>query len=500
MGRPVDQARPEVTHLGPYEIVRKLARGGMAELFLARTTGVEGIPKLVVLKKILPSHAENPKFVRLFLDEAKLASTLEHPHIARVFDMGRAEGHYFFTMEHVHGQDVRTTMRRLARVDQKFPVPHAVQIARDVAAALHYAHERRREDGTLLDIVHRDVSPSNILVSYEGAVKLVDFGVAKAATSTVKTRTGALKGKIAYMSPEQAKGAPIDRRSDIFSLGIVLWEMLTGERLFKAENDLATIQRIINSNAQPPSQVRPECPPELDRVVLRALANDLEQRYQTAEQLQLDLEALAYAQSSDELRAYMQQLFGEEIRAWSLAQAAGQTLTEFIVDKATSMTTPVSESEIYSLDDFEHDDEDDELEGAETIAPTAPSAPPTLKLEPLTTQVAPLIDPSEAPTEIAAMPPVVIAPELGVPGVTTPFPIAPPEWRSDQPASQLAGDLATQRTKRILIGASIAFGVIVLLAALLAGSPPAPPPAKAPAPDRIEMKSVPTTELAPATP
>src|SRR5262249_62393703 len=142
------------------------------------------------------------------------------------------------------------------RLDQQFPVDHAVQIARNVAAALHYAHERRRADGTLLDIVHRDVSPSNILVSYDGAVKLVDFGVAKAATSTVKTRTGTLKGKISYMSPEQAKGASIDRRSDIFSLGIVLWEMITTQRLYRGENDLQTLQLIIHEPPRRPSEVQ----------------------------------------------------------------------------------------------------------------------------------------------------------------------------------------------------------------------------------------------------
>ena len=254
----------------------------MAELFLSRTIGPEGFEKLVVLKKILPSHAENPKFVRLFLDEAKLAATLDHPHIAHVYDMGKVDGHYFFTMEYVHGQDVRTTMRRTARLDRKVPIDHAVQITRNIAAALHYAHERTRPDGTLLDIVHRDVSPSNVLVSYDGAVKLVDFGVAKATTSTVKTRTGTLKGKISYMSPEQAKGAPVDRRSDIFSLGIMLWEMVTMQRLYKADNDLATIQMIINSKAQPPSQLRPECTPELERIILRALAINPEDRYQTA--------------------------------------------------------------------------------------------------------------------------------------------------------------------------------------------------------------------------
>ncbi len=494
--------------LGSYEVVRKLARGGMAELFLARTVGPEGFEKLVVLKKILPSHAENPKFVRLFLDEAKLAATLDHPHIAHVYDMGKVDGNYFFTMEYVHGQDVRTTMRRTARVNQQFPIDHAVQIARNVAAALHYAHERRRPDGSLLEIVHRDVSPSNILVSYDGAVKLVDFGVAKAATSTVKTRTGTLKGKIAYMSPEQAKGAPIDRRSDIFSLGIVLWEMVTTQRLFKAENDLATIQQIINSKAQPPSQLRPECPPELERVILRALATEIDSRYQTAAQLQLDLEELAreqkLKQSTVALRTYMHELFDEEIRAWSEAQASGQTLTEHMVEQATQMTTPVSESELYSLDDFEaYDDDEDNENPSETAAPTMTSGAPTQQIA-----VPPPIAARTSSRDVVPIPanvPIASdqAPTLqlpsGIPSIEidpamrsgpTPFPIAPREWRPAQAESTTNIDVNEHKRKRILMGASIAFAVIVLLVIAFAAKSPQPV-AAASGPERVEMTPVP---------
>ncbi|HEY5920745.1 MAG TPA: protein kinase [Kofleriaceae bacterium] len=511
MGRPVDQARAEATRLGSYEIVRKLARGGMAELFLSRTLGPEGFEKLVVLKKILPNYSENPKFVRLFLDEAKLAATLDHPHIAHVYDMGKVDGHYFFTMEYVHGQDVRTTMRRTARVNQRFPIDHAVQIARNVAAALHYAHERRRPDGSLLDIVHRDVSPSNILVSYDGAVKLVDFGVAKATTSTVKTRTGTLKGKISYMSPEQAKGAPIDRRSDIFALGIVLWEMVTTQRLFRAENDLATIQQIINSKPQPPSQLRPESTPELDRVILRALAIDAEQRYQTAEQLQLDLEELAreqkLKQSTVALRTYMHELFADEIRAWSTAQASGQTLTEHMVEQATEMTTPVSESDVYDLDHFDEGD-DDEDNPSGTAAPTMTTGAPTTQISvpppprPSNRDLAPVaasIVSDQAPTMQMTpghgLPSIEVDPDLR--SSPTPFPIAPREWRPAQGDSTVHINMAEERRKRIIIGSSITFGAIVLIAIAFGGRNPPPAQAEGAAPDRVEMKSGPTVEMTP---
>jgi len=498
----------------------------MAELFLSRTVGPEGFEKLVVLKKILPTHSENPKFVRLFLDEAKLAATLDHPNIAHVYDMGKVDGHYFFTMEYVHGQDVRTTMRRTARLDILFPIDHAVQIARNVAAALHYAHERRRPDGSLLDIVHRDVSPSNMIVSYDGAVKLVDFGVAKATTSTVKTRTGTLKGKIAYMSPEQAKGAPLDRRSDIFSLGIVLWEMVTSQRLFKAENDLATIQQIINSKPTAPSTHRPDCTAELERIILKALAIDLDERYQTAEQLQLDLEELAreqkLKQSPVSLRGYMHELFADEIQAWSAAQASGQTLTEHMVDKATEMTTPVSESELYALEDFVDDDDDSENPSG-TAAPTMTNAtqqisvppPPRTSsrdLLPRSAAAAGTVDDQQPTTQLAAPAGPLIEISSGAlranPTNPTPFPIAPPEWRPAQGESTIGvSALAEDRRRRLIVGGSVAFGLIVFIAIAFGGRNPKPvaaqqstaaEPAEMPPGATVEMTPTPVEPASPA--
>jgi serine/threonine protein kinase len=369
--------RGETTRLGSFEIVRKLARGGMAEIFLARTRGPSGFEKLVVLKKILPKYAGKRRFVQLFLEEAKLAASLDHPNIAQVYDIGMVDGSYFFTMEYLHGQDLRSILHRAWRTGDRLPIENAVQIARNVASALHFAHEKQRSDGGLLGIVHRDVSPSNIIVTYDGATKLLDFGVAKTTASTVKTRTGALKGKVSYMSPEQARGAPIDRRSDIFSLGVVLWETVTIQRLFRGENDLATLQLIINQPPRRPTAIRPDCPPELERIVLRALAQDPGDRYPTAEHLVTELDELArehkLKQSSSALSATIAELFGAELAAWREARAAGVPLADHIND-VSDHTAPVHESDFIELEASGDDEDDDDLadgRGAERSADPA---------------------------------------------------------------------------------------------------------------------------------
>ena len=348
----------------------------MAELFLARVAGPQSFEKLVVVKKILPKYADHPRFVQLFNDEARLAASLSHKNIVAAHDIGGSAHELFFAMEYIHGQDVRAMLHRAWRLGQKLPIQHAVLIASQVASALHYAHEKRRPDGTLLEVVHRDVSPSNVLVSYEGVVKLVDFGVAKAATRTVKTRTGTLKGKIAYMSPEQAKGAPIDRRSDVFSLGILLWEMITTTRLFRAENDLATLQLIINQPIKKPTVERPDCPPELERIALKALAQDVAKRYQTANELAQDLEELVRSeqlnQSATGLSMYVRTLFRAELDSWEEARAQGTTLGEHLT-QVGELTAPISESEFIEAiadEDLEEEEPEDDED--------APKAPPTV--------------------------------------------------------------------------------------------------------------------------
>ena len=308
-----------------YEILAKLATGGMAEIFLARGASATGVERYVVLKRILRSRAHDQAFVRMFLDEARLAAQLQHPNIAQVYDIGKLGESYFFTMEYVHGETVRALLQRSHALRTPIPIGSVLVVIAGAAAGLHHAHERIGLDGTPLGIVHRDVSPSNLIVSYEGSVKLVDFGVAKAAHRSQETRSGTVKGKISYLSPEQCRGAPIDRRSDLFSLGIVLWEMLTTERLFKRDSDFNAMAAIVSETVPPPSTRRPEIPPELDALSLRLLAKDPAERFQTADEVHEAIETVAVrlgtALSGAALARYLRELFGQRPEPWIEMQA-----------------------------------------------------------------------------------------------------------------------------------------------------------------------------------
>jgi serine/threonine protein kinase len=326
------QSSSPAPRLGRYTLLRSLGAGGMAELFLARADGIEGFAKLVALKRILPHKATNERFVRMLLNEARLVAGLDHPNIAQVHDIGLEHGEYFFAMEYVHGQDLARVLHRAAR--HRLHLENALHIAIGVCAGLHCAHIARDSTGRPLDIVHRDVSPSNVLVSYQGAVKLVDFGVAKAATLVSETREGVIKGKYGYMSPEQCLGDALDRRSDVFAVGILLWEMTVGRRLFMFKGELASLQRIVYADAPRPSSHDPDYPRQLEHIVMRALARDARQRYQSAEQLQLDLEQFALdhrlSVSAVSMAIEMKSLFRDQVEAWTAAERAGQSLGEHL--------------------------------------------------------------------------------------------------------------------------------------------------------------------------
>ncbi len=306
------------TVLGRYEILSLLSVGGMAEIYLARAEGIAGFEKRVVLKRMLPHFSGQPSYVEMFLAEARLAATLDHPNIVQVHDIGESTGDYYYAMEYVAGVDLRDIVQTERRIGQLVPIPMVTAIGRGLCAGLDHAHTRCGADGKLLGVVHRDVSLSNVMVSYDGAVKVMDFGVAKVAAHNTQTRAGLLKGKIGYMSPEQCRGGALDRRSDVFAIGIALWELLCGKRLFSGDGEFLILQRIVEGVVTPPSEVRPDVPAMLESIILRALRRDPGDRYQTAREMQRALETFSreerLAISDIELGEYMSELFPPEGR------------------------------------------------------------------------------------------------------------------------------------------------------------------------------------------
>lgn len=303
---------------GKYYLLERINVGGMAEVFKAKSYGIEGFEKIVAVKRILPNIAEDEEFVQMFLDEAKIAVQLTHANIAQVYDLGRVGDSYYIAMEYINGKDLRAIFDRAKKLGEKIPIPMACYIIMKVCEGLDYAHNKKDATGKDLNLVHRDVSPQNILISYEGEVKIIDFGIAKVANKLSKTQAGILKGKFGYMSPEQVRGLPLDRRSDIFSVGIVLYELVSGERLFYGENEISILEKVKNVEIIPPTTYNPEIPEELENIILKALAKDLEERYQTAMELHDDLQSFLYTTGSffgrKDLAAYMKKLFPEEAK------------------------------------------------------------------------------------------------------------------------------------------------------------------------------------------
>ena len=273
------------THLGPYYLVKLIAIGGMAEIYLATSKGVEGYEKRLALKVIHPDYADDHRFVQMLVDEAKIAVQLNHPNIAQTFDLGRIGHAYFISMEYVEGADFFNMLKRTSEQGRQFPVAASLLVVHEALRGLDYAHRKKDEEGQPMSIIHRDVSPQNILISRQGEVKLVDFGIAKAATLSSKTRSGVIKGKLVYMSPEQSWGEDVDQRSDIFSAGIVLYEALTGGSLYLEKNPVKLLEMVRQAAIPAPSTRRgPEITPELDDIVMRALSPRPEGRYATAQE------------------------------------------------------------------------------------------------------------------------------------------------------------------------------------------------------------------------
>jgi eukaryotic-like serine/threonine-protein kinase len=283
---------PDTTvQLGRYRLVERLGAGGMAVVYKAIVEGPKGFSRPFVIKRILPTFSRDESFVNMLLTEARLSAMLRHPGIVQVVELGEADGEFFLAMEYVEGHDLQTIMKRASQQKRAFSPAAAVYVLSVLLDALGYAHSLLDEEGRALEIVHRDVSPSNVMVTHDGAIKLLDFGIAKAASHVreERTRTGTLKGKLSYLSPEQAEGLKVDKRADIFALGIVFHELLTMKRLFRGEDDFQTLRLVREARVEPPSVLSPDVSPELDRVVLGMLTRDPNERFQTCEEA---LEAL----------------------------------------------------------------------------------------------------------------------------------------------------------------------------------------------------------------
>ena len=291
--KPVPQDNPN--EVGDYVLLGLIARGGMAEIYKAKKKGVKGFEKVIAIKKILSGYGEDDKFIEMLVDEAKIAAELSHPNIVQIYDLGRKDNYYFIAMEYVLGKDLREIQTRLRERDSWFPEEIALYLTIKILEALNYAHKAKDSRGRPLEIVHRDVSPPNILISYSGDVKLTDFGVSKASIKIHQTLSGALKGKLLYMSPEQARGeSSIDFRSDLYSAGVLLFELLTGKKLFLDTTEMMVLKKVQNGEILNPREVNPDIDPALEKIILTSLNKDCDKRYQSAAAMIADLESFIH--------------------------------------------------------------------------------------------------------------------------------------------------------------------------------------------------------------
>ena len=301
---------------GKYTLIERITTGGMAEVYRGMLSGGEGFRRQVAIKKILPWYSDSQDFRRMFIDEASIAARLNHANIAQIYEYDMVEGVPYFAMELVEGKDLRALLAKCAEEDRLVPYSIGVFIAAETAKALYYVHSRR-EASRPLNIVHRDVSPQNIMVSHFGEVKLVDFGIARAVKRRAATQAGVVKGKYSYMSPEQVMGKPLDHRTDVFSLGVVLWEMLTVRRLFTGQNEAETIGNVLKTRVEPPHKVAPGVPPKLSPIVMKALQRDKHERYPTMLAFYEELSRFLFDTGSfPEISAvgeFVQELFPEEM-------------------------------------------------------------------------------------------------------------------------------------------------------------------------------------------
>ena len=306
-------------YFGDYRLIERIGIGGMAEVFLARRFGVAGFEKEIVIKRIRPHLNEQKSFVNMFLGEAKLATQLTHPNIVQIYDLGRIDNSYFIAMEYIPGRDMSAIIPKTKSNNVPFPVEYALKIASSLCEALHYAHNKQDILGNSLEIVHRDVSPENIRIAWTGTVKILDFGIAKAATQVHETKVGEIKGKLCYMSPEQVLGQDVDSRSDLFALGCVMYEAITGFKLYSGNNDLEIMNKIVDGKVYPPSYFRDDVPEEVERIIMKALTKERKKRFQSAFEMQLAIDKFLatteFTPSSIHLANFLKQQFQAELDA-----------------------------------------------------------------------------------------------------------------------------------------------------------------------------------------
>ncbi|MCA9537980.1 MAG: protein kinase [Myxococcales bacterium] len=416
-------------HFGRYRLVRRLGQGGMAEVYLGETSGPGGFRKRVAIKRLLPHFASNDRFVTMLQDEARIAAAIRHPHVAEVIDFGSVDGQHFIVMEYVDGVDLATVLRGYRLKSMLLPLSAALYIARAVAEGLHAAHQLRDSDGRPQEVIHRDVSPHNILLSYEGAVKLIDFGVAKAANNSTKTRSGVIKGKLQYMSPEQAQAQALDARADIFSLGMTLYKMLTGRLPFTGQNEYQVYDQILRKKPVPPRQIVTDLPPRVDAIVLKSLRKNRNRRFQAAHEM-ADLLDIALGEIDPE---YGARELGELISAEMLQPGARDQLYEedFIASADGEEGEPeVDDREVDRLTDVSL------VRPSPEFADEATKAVETLPAEPARPRV---VEPARPRVVEPAQPRVVEPAKPRVVEPASPRPVESPRARTDSPDASLDG-------------------------------------------------------------
>ena len=311
--------QPKFQKFGKYVLLDRINVGGMAEVFRAKSFGVDGFARLVAIKRILPNISKEEEFIEMFVDEAKLTVQLQHANVVQVMDLGKVEDRYYISMEYVSGGDLRTVWDRARRRNRLLPIAMSCYLVMKCCEGLDYAHRKKDDTGKDIGLVHRDVSPQNLLVSFEGEVKVVDFGIALARHKVSKSQAGVLKGKFGYMSPEQVRGVELDHRSDIFACGIMLWELLVGDRLFLGESDFSTLEKVRNVEMVPPTHFNKNLSPQVERIVMKALAKNRDDRYRHASEMAEDLQRYLFSSNQPfartDLQRYMHQHFTEEIAA-----------------------------------------------------------------------------------------------------------------------------------------------------------------------------------------